>query len=233
MGIRFACHVCGKKLNIKNELGGKRGVCPNCSSRFRIPEQDCEQSLPVERSPAVDAASFAAIKQAADEEDALAENPPAASLPASIAEPISESGPISESEPAPPLLFDGTSTWYVRPPSGGQYGPASEDLFHQWIGEGRVAASALIWRDGWPEWREAIEVLPQLGSKKQTQASSIDSLPEPDVADLASRRPANVSGDPRVGSRRRTRSFRRLASIILLCLVALTLIGILVWIMSR
>ncbi|TWU41506.1 hypothetical protein Q31b_29550 [Novipirellula aureliae] len=238
MGIRFACHICGKKLNIKSELGGKRGVCPNCSSRFRIPEHDCEQSLPVELSPAVDPASVAAIHHAADEEDVLADE----SLEVdSSGDPISKPNPASSPEPNPspgteatsPLLFDGTSTWYVRPPSGGQYGPASEDLFHQWIGEGRVAASALIWRDGWQEWRQAVEVLPQLASGKQPPESAMDSLPKPEIPDLASRPAASILGDPRVGSRKRTRSFRRTFSITFLCLVALVLVGILVWIMNR
>ena len=51
MGIRFACHVCAKQLNIKEELAGKRGICPACSSKFRIPKQDAERSLPIEDPP--------------------------------------------------------------------------------------------------------------------------------------------------------------------------------------
>ncbi len=48
MGIRFACHVCDKQLNIKQELAGRRGVCPACSSRFRIPLEDAERSTPID-----------------------------------------------------------------------------------------------------------------------------------------------------------------------------------------
>ncbi|HBV61746.1 MAG TPA: hypothetical protein DEF45_01870, partial [Rhodopirellula sp.] len=48
MGVRFACHVCQKQLNIKRDLAGRRGVCPHCQSRFRIPLEDAEQSTPVD-----------------------------------------------------------------------------------------------------------------------------------------------------------------------------------------
>ena len=37
MGIRFACHACGKRLNIKSELAGRRGVCPACSQTISHP----------------------------------------------------------------------------------------------------------------------------------------------------------------------------------------------------
>jgi hypothetical protein len=36
MGIRFTCPN-GHKLNVKEHLAGKRGVCPNCGAKFLIP----------------------------------------------------------------------------------------------------------------------------------------------------------------------------------------------------
>ena len=50
------------------------------------------------------------------------------------------------------------STWYVRPPSGGQFGPASSDIFWGWMTDNRVAHDALVWKDGWPEWLVASQV---------------------------------------------------------------------------
>ena len=38
--------------------------------------------------------------------------------------------------------------WYVRPPSGGQYGPAKDDLMRTWIAEGRVGGGANATADG-------------------------------------------------------------------------------------
>ena len=60
---------------------------------------------------------------------------------------------------------DEEATWYVRPPSGGQYGPATASLLRQWISEGRVASTALLWREGWPQWRSAGEALPEYAGR--------------------------------------------------------------------
>ena len=78
-----------------------------------------------------------------------AESPPPAPGPG-LQEPVD---PIAE---APEMI------WYVRPPSGGQYGPASGVIMRTWMAEGRVSADSLIWREGWRDWQEAGKVFPQL-----------------------------------------------------------------------
>ena len=54
--------------------------------------------------------------------------------------------------------------WYVRPASGGQFGPASGEIMRSWLDDGRVGGTSLVWRAGWPEWRAAASVFPQLGA---------------------------------------------------------------------
>ncbi|MCC6511592.1 MAG: DUF4339 domain-containing protein [Pirellulaceae bacterium] len=49
------------------------------------------------------------------------------------------------------------AVWYVRPPSGGQYGPADGQVFYQWILDNRVSPDSLVWRDGWAQWMIAGE----------------------------------------------------------------------------
>ncbi len=61
-----------------------------------------------------------------------------------------------------PLIGPPNVVWYVRPASGGQYGPAAPDVLRAWIAEGRVGPDALVWREGWREWQAAGEVLPSL-----------------------------------------------------------------------
>jgi hypothetical protein len=56
------------------------------------------------------------------------------------------------------------AVWYVRPASGGQFGPAPGETMRAWIDEGRVAATALVWRAGWPEWRSAAATFPKLAA---------------------------------------------------------------------
>ena len=46
-----------------------------------------------------------------------------------------------------------------------QYGPANTETFGQWIQEGRVAASSLVWRDGWSQWRTATEAFPDISAQ--------------------------------------------------------------------
>lgn len=78
--------------------------------------------------------------------------------------------PLPPTLPAPPaaapdpLSEAPDAVWYVRPPSGGQYGPAASAIMRNWIQEGRVSADSLVWREGWPDWREAQSVFPQLST---------------------------------------------------------------------
>jgi len=39
MGIKFQCPNCGKGLNVKSNLAGKRGLCPHCRGRVLIPAE--------------------------------------------------------------------------------------------------------------------------------------------------------------------------------------------------
>ncbi len=79
---------------------------------------------------------------------------PVAAVPvASQAAAVESADPIAE---APDVI------WYVRPPSGGQFGPASGELMRTWLSEGRVGLESLVWREGWHDWQEAGKVFPKL-----------------------------------------------------------------------
>lgn len=158
MGVRFACHACGRRLNVKQQLAGRRGRCPKCGVWFRVPTEDADTSVPVD-----DAHSTAQS----------AARPPAGSASDRIDRLTSPRGPVDQGparggqpaaeRPGDPLRWideHPDAQWYVRPPSGGQYGPASGVQLRQWISEGRVGADSLLWRDGWPQWREATQIMP-------------------------------------------------------------------------
>ncbi len=234
MGIRFACHVCERKLNIKGDLAGRRGICPACSSRFRIPLEDSEKSIPVD-----DESSSKVV----------ATQPPPTKESTAIASPTRAKSP-----PTTILDDDNDGTWYVRPPSGGQYGPATTELLKQWIGEGRVAATSLIWRDGWPQWRDASEALPELIAKlPQTESfkgSPSPSLPLSPPVPFGAKRsaPAGVpvpptgpergqspglSGNANVGANRRKQSVRRVYLIGVLTALVAALVAGLIFVVNR
>jgi hypothetical protein len=71
--------------------------------------------------------------------------------------------PSAPQPPAPdPIAESPEMIWYVRPPTGGQFGPAAGDLMRTWLAEGRVSADSLVWREGWRDWLPAGDVFPQL-----------------------------------------------------------------------
>ncbi len=94
---------------------------------------------------------------------------PVATEPVVEALPVKDQAPpTSGSEQAvrDPLADAPNAVWYVRPPGGGQFGPASADLMKQWIGEGRIGAHSLVWREGWADWLIAQNVFAQLSDEK-------------------------------------------------------------------
>lgn len=61
-----------------------------------------------------------------------------------------------------PLAEAPDAVWYVRPPTGGQFGPAPADVMRNWIAEGRVSPDSLVWREGWRDWQEAGHMFSEL-----------------------------------------------------------------------
>jgi hypothetical protein len=82
-----------------------------------------------------------------------------------------------------PLAEAPHAVWYVRPPTGGQFGPASADVMRRWIAEGRVTDDSWVWRDGWSDWKSASEMLREVrrpavstAAAKPTQATEMPAV---------------------------------------------------------
>ncbi|QDT61016.1 hypothetical protein SV7mr_35460 [Stieleria bergensis] len=228
MGVRFRCHSCAKPLNIKQELAGRRGVCPACKTRFRIPLQDADLSIALNDRATQKVATQASAGQSAQPfDDAIddvlgigAHSAAGATGSASMHYGGSDQGgsdeggvatvvqdtqtnapdqpvdqPVDSQQDsqgevqstqsdqqwlaAQQLNAEPNAAWYVRPPSGGQYGPANTEVFQEWIREGRVARNSLIWRDGWAQWRPASEALEQLGASLPAPAKKRPAAAKP------------------------------------------------------
>ncbi len=48
--------------------------------------------------------------------------------------------------------------YFVRPPSGGEYGPASKTTLEEWIAQRRVTADSFVCKLGESEWLKAEDV---------------------------------------------------------------------------
>ena len=119
MGIRFKCHHCQAPLNIKTELANKRGVCPECLGKFRIPGKSQDLSSSLDEQVTITGASSDTPKSGATTNEPL---------------------------------------YFVRPPSGGEYGPAGLETIELWISQRRITGETLVCRIGSAEWKKAKEV---------------------------------------------------------------------------
>lgn len=148
---------------------------------------------------------------------------------ASPAQPIQPAAPVNPAAPAgaDPIAEAPQAMWYVRPPTGGQFGPAAGEILRRWIGEGRVSADSMVWREGWAEWRQAGQALPQLRG----------------VVHPAPAAPAAVFGDPAAiavkpggGSgpaRRRKSNSMTVAIVVVMILLAIVLAAIFAWVLNK
>lgn len=228
MGIRFHCPN-GHKLNVKSFLAGKKGVCPDCGVKVRIPDRSeaglesgidegkhsakgpiaavatAAASAPAMTLPVAAPAAQAAPKPAPTINNSVAQPAvvpfsalrPGATMaaPAVVAQPT-YAAPVSPAAlpppppagripgaPVDPIAENPLATWFVRPPSGGQFGPARGEVMRKWLTEGRVTSDSLVWREGWADWLPATEVFPTLGKPTPplvnavVTTSSVSSVP--------------------------------------------------------
>jgi len=131
-------------------------------------------------------------------------------------------GPPSLGGPSPDPLSDTSEVaWYVRPPSGGQYGPASTAVMRSWIQEGRVSADSLVWREGWRDWQDAGKVFPQLGRGEGLAALGMAGSP-------------GVGSEPGQRAPMRRRSTAMQATIITVLVVAVVVLaGVFIWVLTQ
>jgi hypothetical protein len=145
--------------------------------------------------------------------------------------------PISESPHA---------IWYIRPPSGGQYGPARGDVMRNWLAEGRVSGDSLVWREGWTDWRSAGQVFPQLAGGPQhaagpmPAAAAVPSAAVPSAAQAstaasspADAAPRSTRTTARYSARKKSGSGLAIAALVGLVVVCVVLVGVLVVVLNR
>ncbi len=119
-----------------------------------------------------------------------------------------------------PLAEAPTAVWYVRPPSGGQFGPAQSELVQTWLNEGRISPETFVWREGWADWRDAASVFPSLqpATDRATEPPAVSSASV--LPSGAMRRPARRKTGPHVGL------------IVALALAVVLLLVIFLWILQ-
>jgi len=201
MGIKLSCPN-GHKLHVKSFLAGKRGICPHCGEKFWIPGDAEAAAAPGE-------ASITTEEQIGND---TAEN---------VSQAVRSHHPSVERTPKivieGPLKSRPEAVWYVRPPSGGQFGPAEVELMRSWLSEGRVAPDSQVWRDDWESWQRADQVFPHLAPDVEagTAAPTPPEMPartERSSADLSEDRVSTAGSGPTASAIELTTSRRHRAT---------------------
>lgn len=170
-------------------------------------------------------------------------------------QPTAKAAPTNR-QPAPDATPTAEPHWHVRPPSGGEYGPASDELIRTWISEYRITPSSQLKRADWKEWRVASEVFPDLLPKSNhtstpatptTQPAAIvasSPAPKPNsttpsIDQAAAQSPPDLIvnepliGDAKIGKKRMAKLRRRTTLVIALGIVTLLLVGVLLFLTLR
>ena len=109
----------------------------------------------------------------------------------------------------------------------------------QWLDEGRVTADCLVWREGWPDWRVAKEVLPSLSAPLPGMTGAAVNTPPlaaagaPQIVQAPAIPAAAAASVMRYQKKKRARRGMWTAAVVLLSLLALVLIATLVIVLRR
>ncbi|NBW96425.1 MAG: DUF4339 domain-containing protein [Planctomycetia bacterium] len=151
MGIVAFCPN-GHRINVKESYAGRKGLCPTCGAKFRIPAGDgiaaADHGLPVARLLDVSAEVVATLPRVLSGEGGPAQ--PHSPHP---------------SAPSPPTLHPALAErpdlkWCIAFPGGDPTEPLGVESMQAWLESGQVEGSEVVWRSDWPEWRPVGEVFP-------------------------------------------------------------------------
>lgn len=177
MGIVSFCPQ-GHRVKVKDALAGKKGICPTCGARFRIPKVSAPPpavaaapaaaSLPVATVVSLDAAEAERLPRAVPFDLPSAKPPaPAATavevehLPEATAEPVDFAEDAAHVVVLHPLIAERVDlAWCHAVPGGAASEPLGAEAMQAWLDSGRADAGALVWRADWPEWRPLRAVFP-------------------------------------------------------------------------
>lgn len=186
MGIRFFCHHCQSRLNVKFSQAGRPGVCPDCGGTIDVPEESLLPGPPKspsqrfyveEENPPEGSSQLIDF----DEQDTIvgdllgedAGGPPKVGTikpPSPVFATTSSSGVFMLDSPSPspdfgkvdPIETAPTKVWYFRNKELGERGPLKAKVMQQHVSSGDVAAGCMVWREDWDDWVAAEAAFPQI-----------------------------------------------------------------------
>lgn len=193
---RRALEAKGEAIPLEGEDGSDRGIMGPISEPVSGPASGPDQPAWTARIPEAKATTTLLGPGTLPTGQARPTSPSRLSPP-SLDRPVP---PAPASAPSrsvfEPLDQDPTAIWYVMPAQGGRYGPASGAVMRTWIMEGRIGVDTLVWRSGWPEWRQAGEVFPNLEKFLESLAQRLAPAEVAPPVPIPSPREMRVPGRP-------------------------------------
>jgi hypothetical protein len=177
-------------MKVKDYLAGRKGICPTCGARFRIPPSAAVPpggSVPpvvVATQPASRPSSDAAGSLPLAAGRGIAPLAAVVSLDASSAAGLPDllmlvdsvdagglDGPPSaavqvDPDPTADLEVDeeddasAALAWYIAIPGGEPSAALCEPELLAWLDSGRATGREVVWRSDWPGWRPIAEAFP-------------------------------------------------------------------------
>lgn len=187
MGIVAFCPR-GHRVKVKDELGGRKGICPECQVRFRIPPAGTE--LPVARVVSLDPVMAERLPRAevlgsddllraaggsaqrddgreAPESDGMGVD----ALPPDAFEPLdfeavdrdpAEGAAAARSAALHPAIAERPElAWCVAVPGGEPSPPFDGQALQRWLDAGSATGEEVVWRADWAQWVPIRTVFPQ------------------------------------------------------------------------
>ncbi|MEI7782525.1 MAG: hypothetical protein WCJ18_11455 [Planctomycetota bacterium] len=181
----------GHRIKVKNELAGRKVLCPTCQVKFRIPAAAAMGDMPaapvglqtarlLQLAPEV----VATLPRALAFGQAPAAQPfapapfapePVASEPAAPApifqepifqepyspERVSPQAPAAQSFLHPALTDRLDLLWCIAFPGGAPTEPMPAETMQAWLDSRQANGTEVVWRADWPEWRGVRDVFPE------------------------------------------------------------------------
>lgn len=173
MGIEAFCPN-GHRVKVKDALAGKKGLCPTCGTAFRIPEPQAPGGLPEARPISVAPSVVATLPRATPLAAGGRAGPAPVDHGAAAAPSVTSIPPSPQPEPG----------WYVALPGQTPSGPVPAARVAEEVAAGRHPAVAVVWREGWPDWKPIGDFfpVPAVAAARSAPAVHIPIGAEPEVA---------------------------------------------------
>lgn len=194
MGIRFFCHHCQSRLNVKFSQAGRPGVCPDCGKTVDVPEESLlpgQPKLPGERfyveeknPPEGSSRLIGLDMQVTMVSDELGETvdtkqnhqTPEPPSPVFASSQDNGSGIFLLDRPSPspdfgkvdPIATAPEKVWYFRNKEIGERGPLKSKAMQLHVDAGDITAGCMVWREDWETWVAAEEAFPQIDAVADT-----------------------------------------------------------------